>query len=137
MVRSLSARKSPQRLQPLSLGTRWRADGHGPSGFIVSQHGFEFGVSHGQAVWGKVARAAGYRRAGCFPELMCCVVTYSTMVPSWSCQPGEFFQEAVWGRFSCDDLYDGDWWWFEEAWRGQRSDPVEQAVVPAVEKSVV
>ena len=110
----------------------------GTLGCTVPQHGVEFGLGHGQAVWGKAAWTAGYRRAGCCPDVLCCVVTYSAMVPSWSCQPREFLQEAVWGCASCDDLHTGDLWWCTEAWHGQQSDPFEQAVVPTVnEESVV
>ena len=92
-------------------GGQWSPDA---SGCTVRQHGVEFGLGQGQAVWGKVARAAGYRRADC-PDVVCCVMTYSAMLPSWSCQSREFLQEVVWGRASCDYLYAGDSWLCDEA----------------------
>ena len=109
----------------------------GASGCTVLQHGVELGLGHGQTVWGKATRAAGYRRAGCCPDVVCSVVPHLAVAPRWFRQPREFFQEFIWGRASCDDFHTGDCWWRDEARCGQRCDPVEQAVVSAVDEESI
>jgi len=51
----------------------------GTSGCTVFQHGVELGLGHGQAIWGKAARAASYRQAGFCPDVMCSVVPHLAM----------------------------------------------------------
>jgi hypothetical protein len=89
----------------MSLGTRWRADDHGPtaSGCTVVQHGVELSLGHGKTVWDEAARAPGCRRAGCCPDVMCSFVPHLATAACWFRQPREFLQEFVWGRASCDD----------------------------------
>jgi len=109
----------------------------GASGCTVLQHGVELGLDHGQAIWGKAARTAGCRRAGCCPDLVCSAVPHLTIVTCWFCQPRKFLQEFVWGRASCNNFHTGDCWWRDAARCRQRCNPIEQAVVPVVDEESI
>ena len=89
-------------------GRQWAL---GASVIAVPQHGFEFGLGDGQAVWCQAAWAVGYRWAGCCADVMCCVVLDLEVAPCWLGQPREFLPVAVCGRASCDGLHTGDSWW--------------------------
>ena len=114
--------------QPLALGT---------SGYTVLQHSIELGLGHGQAVRIKAAWVVGYWWAGRCTYVMCGAVLHLAMAPCRFCQLRKFLQEAVRGHASHDDFNTRDGWWCDEAWRGQWCDPIEQVVVPAVDKESI
>jgi len=56
----------------------------GASRGAVPQHGVELGLGDGHAVWCQTAWAAGYRRAGCCTDVMCCAGPPGDTLLAWS-----------------------------------------------------
>jgi hypothetical protein len=109
----------------------------GTSGCTVAQHSIALGLGHSQVIRSKAAWAAGYWWPWCCLNVVHGIVPHFMMDPSRFGQLQQFLQDAVWGRASCDGFHTGYRWMCDEAWHGQRCDPIEQAVVPAIDKSIM
>ena len=103
----------------------------------VQQHSVELCLGDGQTFRVETAGSAGNWWAGRSSDMVSRVMYHFAVDFCWRRESRKFLQEAVHGRAFCYDLHSRDWWVCSEAWSGQWSDPVEQAVVSAVDHESV